>query len=104
MIGDMGSVLSGGQKQRLLLARALYKKPDILILDEATSHLDVAGEKRVSAAVMQLPLTRIIIAHRPETIQSADRLIEIPTGRTATIRAREHAEPGARHAGIQSGA
>ncbi|MGQ7847031.1 peptidase domain-containing ABC transporter [Granulosicoccus sp. 3-233] len=77
MIGDMGSVLSGGQKQRLLLARALYKNPRILILDEATSHLDVAGEQLVSAAVMQLSITRIIIAHRPETIASADRVIEM---------------------------
>lgn len=78
MIGDMGSVLSGGQKQRLLLARALYKRPRILILDEATSHLDVAAEQLVSQAVMQLSVTRIIIAHRPETIATADRIIEIP--------------------------
>ncbi len=79
MVGDMGSVLSGGQKQRVLLARALYKKPDILILDEATSHLDVAGEQLVSAAIMQLRLTRILIAHRPETIASADRVIDMRT-------------------------
>ena len=85
MIGDMGSVLSGGQKQRLLLARALYKKPQFLFLDEATSHLDVAGEQRVSAAIMQLPVTRIIIAHRPETIASADRVIEMPGKNTSTI-------------------
>lgn len=78
VVGDLGSVLSGGQKQRLLLARALYKQPDILILDEATSHLDVASEQLVSTAVMQLPVTRIIIAHRPETIASADRVVEMP--------------------------
>ncbi|MFK7891213.1 MAG: peptidase domain-containing ABC transporter [Granulosicoccus sp.] len=77
MIGDMGSVLSGGQRQRLLLARALYKNPCILLLDEATSHLDVAGEQLVSAAITQLPLTRIIIAHRPETIASADRVLDM---------------------------
>ena len=85
MIGDMGSVLSGGQKQRLLLARALYKRPRILILDEATSHLDVAGEQLVSAAIMQLSVTRIIIAHRPETIASADRVIEMRNGFTTDI-------------------
>ncbi|ASJ73603.1 peptidase domain-containing ABC transporter [Granulosicoccus antarcticus] len=85
MIGDMGSVLSGGQKQRLLLARALYKRPRILVLDEATSHLDVAGEKLVSSAVMQLPVTRIIIAHRPETIASADRVIEMQIRSIAEI-------------------
>jgi len=77
MVGDMGSVLSGGQKQRVLLARALYKRPRILVLDEATSHLDVAAEHKVNQAVMGLPVTRIIVAHRPETIASADRVIEL---------------------------
>ena len=85
MIGDMGSILSGGQKQRLLLARALYKKPRILILDEATSHLDIAGEQLVNAAIMRLSITRIVIAHRPETIASADRVIEMPATYKATI-------------------
>ncbi len=75
LVGDMGTILSGGQKQRVLLARALYKKPKILILDEATSHLDVNNEKLVNEAVKQLKLTRIIIAHRPETIATVDRVI-----------------------------
>ena len=74
LIGDMGTVLSGGQKQRVLLARALYKEPKILLLDEATSHLDVVREKQVSDAIRQLKLTRVIVAHRPETIASADRV------------------------------
>lgn len=74
LIGDMGTTLSGGQKQRVLLARALYKNPAILFLDEATSHLDVALEQAVNHAVKQLKMTRIIIAHRPETIRSADRI------------------------------
>lgn len=77
MIGDMGSVLSGGQKQRLLLARALYKRPHILVLDEATSHLDIAREKHVSDAIRNLHFTRIIVAHRPETIASVDRIIDL---------------------------
>jgi ATP-binding cassette subfamily B protein RaxB len=77
MVGDMGSVLSGGQKQRVLLARALYKRPKILMLDEATSHLDVAREQKVNQAVMRLTLTRVIVAHRPETIASADRVITL---------------------------
>ncbi len=77
LIGDMGTVLSGGQKQRVLLARALYKRPTILFLDEATSHLDVARERRVNEAIRQLKLTRVIIAHRPETIAAADRVIDL---------------------------
>lgn len=74
LIGDMGMTLSGGQKQRVVLARALYKQPKILFLDEATSHLDVALEQAVNHAVKQLNVTRVIIAHRPETIRSADRI------------------------------
>ena len=77
LVGDMGLVLSGGQKQRVLLARALYGKPRILFLDEATSHLDVNCERSVSEAVRSLGLTRLIVAHRPETIRMADRVIEL---------------------------
>ncbi len=77
LIGDMGSSLSGGQKQRLILARALYKKPKILFMDEATSHLDTQLESDINNAIMQLDITRIIIAHRKETIASADREINL---------------------------
>lgn len=80
LIGDMGTVLSGGQKQRVLLARALYRQPAILLLDEATSHLDVLREKAVSAAIAELKITRIIVAHRPETIRSADRILVLDKG------------------------
>jgi ATP-binding cassette subfamily B protein RaxB len=83
LIGDMGSSLSGGQKQRILLARALYKRPRILLLDEATSALDVEGERLVNQAVRQLALTRIIVAHRPETIASAGRVVALHGGRVA---------------------
>jgi ATP-binding cassette subfamily B protein RaxB len=83
LIGDMGAALSGGQKQRLLLARALYKRPKILLLDEATSSLDVERERTVNQAVRQLALTRMIIAHRPETIASASRVIALQDGRIA---------------------
>ncbi len=80
LVGDMGTVLSGGQKQRLLLARALYKRPKILFLDEATSHLDVPREQLINDAIKQLKTTRVIIAHRPETIASADRVIVLGHG------------------------
>jgi ATP-binding cassette subfamily B protein RaxB len=81
LIGDMGTVLSGGQKQRILIARALYREPVLLLLDEATSHLDVAREQSVNAAIGGLPMTRIIVAHRRETILSADRIIVLGKGR-----------------------
>lgn len=77
LIGELGSGLSGGQKQRLLLARALYGQPTVLALDEATSHLDMRNEQAVSQTLSQLQLTRIVIAHRPETIARADRRIDL---------------------------
>jgi ATP-binding cassette subfamily B protein RaxB len=83
LIGDMGAALSGGQKQRILLARALYKQPRILFLDEATSALDVQKERAVNEAVRSLNLTRILIAHRPETIASAERVIVLQGGKVA---------------------
>lgn len=83
LIGDMGTSVSGGQKQRILLARALYKRPRILFLDEATSALDVDRERLVNQAVRQLDLTRVIVAHRPETIATASRVIVLHEGRVA---------------------
>lgn len=76
-VGEMGSVLSGGQKQRILLARALYKKPKILFLDEATSHLDCENEKNINLSLQSLKITQVIVAHRKETINMADKIIEI---------------------------
>lgn len=81
LIGDMGTTLSGGQKQRVIVARALYRKPKLLFLDEATSHLDVERERIVNEAVRKLSLTKIIIAHRPETIASADRVLVLHGGK-----------------------
>ncbi|WP_325741090.1 peptidase domain-containing ABC transporter [Brevundimonas sp.] len=80
-VGDMGSSLSGGQKQRILLARALYRRPKILILDEATSHLDIARERSINDALKAQTITRIVVAHRPETIAAADRVVVLQNGR-----------------------
>lgn len=77
LVGDMGSSLSGGQKQRILLARALYGSPKILVMDEATSHLDVEREAAINECIASMNITRIIIAHRESTIRSADRVVSL---------------------------
>ncbi|NVM51661.1 peptidase domain-containing ABC transporter [Serratia ureilytica] len=77
LIGELGEGLSGGQKQRIFIARALYRKPGILFMDEATSSLDFESESYVNQAIKQLKITRVIIAHRETTIASADRVISL---------------------------
>lgn len=77
LVGDMGTSLSGGQCQRIILARALYAQPRILIMDEGTSHMDLETERKINIALKQLNITRIIAAHRPETIRSADRILVV---------------------------
>ncbi len=81
LVGDMGSTLSGGQKQRVLLARALYRQPKILVMDEGTAHLDAGHEQAVNAAIGAMGITRIIIAHRRETIEAADRILLMDGGK-----------------------
>lgn len=92
LIGDMGTLLSGGQKQRVLIARALYRRPSVLLLDEASSHLDVATEQAVNAAIRATHVTRLICAHRLETLQSADRVVMLTGGcvdQSAVVRLLE---------------
>lgn len=85
LVGDMGTTLSGGQQQRVMLARALYRKPKLLVMDEGTSQLDIATERRVNAALQELKITRIAAAHRPETLAAADRIIGLKDGRLAEV-------------------
>lgn len=77
LISALGSSLSGGQVQRLLIARALYRQPAILFMDEATSHLDPDNETKINQSIRALNITRIFIAHRPSSIACADRVIHI---------------------------
>lgn len=80
LVGDMGSSLSGGQKQRILLARALYRSPKLLVIDEGTAHLDPSTEQRVNAVIGTLGITRVIIAHRSETVSAAQKTFLLLNG------------------------
>lgn len=80
LIGDMGSILSGGQKQRLLLARALYKDPVILFMDEGTANLDPDLEQRVMESLESLKITRVMVAHRYAAMKGADRVLRVDKG------------------------
>jgi len=77
LVGDMGSTLSGGQRQRILLARALYREPRILILDEGTANLDEQNEELIADLIDQMPITRIVVAHRPALLRRAKRVYEV---------------------------
>lgn len=92
LVGDMGSALSGGQKQRVLLARALYRRPRLLLMDEGTSHLDLKLEQDVNSAISDMRITRIIVAHRLETISNADRILALDKGRLSDVTEKFHKE------------
>ncbi|HET7329634.1 peptidase domain-containing ABC transporter, partial [Dyella sp.] len=96
LVGDMGSALSGGQQQRLFLARALYKRPKVLMLDEALSNLDVGCERKIGATLQALDVTRIVVSHRSETVADARDALVLRNGmvEVAEAVAREVAERG----------
>ena len=82
-VGERGSNLSGGQKQRIAIARAIIKKPDILILDEATSNLDTTTEKAIHHTIKNISygITTILIAHRLSTIMECDSIVVMEEGK-----------------------
>lgn len=80
LVGEMGAALSGGQRQRVLLARALYRRPRLLVMDEGTSSLDEVREQQINNAISAMGITRVIIAHRKETIASAQRVLYLDDG------------------------
>ncbi len=84
-IGDLGSALSGGQKQRILLARALFHDPKIMLLDEGTANLDQAVEKQMLDNLKALGITCVSIAHRPETIYRANKVLRLQNGRLTDV-------------------
>jgi ATP-binding cassette subfamily B protein RaxB len=94
LVGDMGSTLSGGQRQRVLLARALYRQPKVLVLDEGTANLDPATETAIADVIAALPATRIVIAHRPALIERAERILRVANGSVIELDQRPQITPG----------
>lgn len=84
-VGDMGSALSAGQRQRVLLARAFYRQPSVLLLDEGTANLDQETEDAIADLIAELPITRIVVAHRPALIARADRVLLVRGGEVRQV-------------------
>ena len=85
LIGDMGAALSSGQRQRVMLARALYRDPDALFLDEGTANLDEQNERAIGTMIARLPITRVVIAHRPILVEEADIVFRMEQGRLTIV-------------------
>jgi ATP-binding cassette subfamily B protein RaxB len=92
LVGDMGTSLSGGQQQRIVLARALYRNPNILFMDEATSNLDTQNEAKINEHIKQLSITRILIAHRPETIKTASKILALANNQIHDVTQQVHSK------------
>jgi ATP-binding cassette subfamily B protein RaxB len=89
LVGDMGSTLSGGQRQRVLLARALYTQPRVLLLDEGTANLDETTEEAIADVIEKLPITRIVVAHRPALIRRANRVFRVKDRQISEVTPRQ---------------
>lgn len=77
IVGSLGMALSGGQKQRVLLARALYRRPQIVFLDEAFDQLDLGREQQITEKLREAGIGLVIVSHRPETVRAVDRLVRL---------------------------
>jgi ATP-binding cassette, subfamily B, bacterial CvaB/MchF/RaxB len=86
LVGDMGVQLSGGQRQRLLIARALYREPQLILFDEGTANLDASSEQKIAEVLSGLPITRIIVAHRSHLLTLADIVYDVRGGKVSRIR------------------
>jgi len=96
IVGSLGSALSGGQKQRVLLARALYRRPQIVFLDEAFDQLDLARERDIVAQLRALGIGVVLVSHRPESLRQVDRVVAL--GNPPDVIALRPRAAGAAHA------
>jgi ATP-binding cassette subfamily B protein RaxB len=93
LVSDMGAALSSGQRQRILLARAIYRRPDVLFLDEGTANLDERTENVLAGRISELTMTRICVSHRPALVSYADIILHVENGQVVRDYARERAQP-----------
>lgn len=91
VVGDMGAALSGGQRQRVLLARALYRDPEVLFLDEGTANLDPETESEIAELIAAMSITRIVVAHRPALVDAADAVFRVAEGKVVAVRSPREA-------------